>query len=597
MPAGFHSKTYSLYGSRAMGDLASGRIGGQALYIAWAVVVTTAVLVPTGIRGQTGGAPKAETPQVRPPSRVPFILVLPAYRDSSKLIDAWNSQLARDGDLVTCMPAPQDLSEPTNIEAVFRRIKKGSPGWVTPSAELILSGKAKIPASARWLWYDPEPWQHTPEKEKRDPVATARALREYCQRHNLKFGMTPIYTPLQRNFDMAFVAQVGAHCDAYILQLQDFQKDSSQRERMANLLRQTAEAIHKVNPQCLVGCQLGTGQHYGGLEAALALYQATREWAQLYTAWWEPDESEVIKLLEAINNADTVHKIEKPASASQKINPITELWWIAAEGLTQRNSSAVVAAVEQWNREAVFDAVSVGILPPTFYDLDASIQLANQVNKAARGRLIAGMFPTGTQGWETSCNQRFADRLARLDVQFDKTQEMPLAVWLEKISRIEAPCWALVLEQPARRPTAEEAATATEQFVRCAKKENRKAVLWLSAMMLRTAMDTRTAADILKAVGEQVDYVVWMDLPAVSQDSGHSLESLLDAIIELSPKDKIVIQWNHNPRVVTKDPEGTLAYIATCQGKGLNRFVVLAPPGLLQQEPWATFYRQLRHKP
>ena len=237
--------------------------------------------------------------------RPPFILVLPAHRNCDKLTAVWNDRFGRDDDMVVCIPAPQDLKDPTNIEAIFRKVKKGSLGWVVPSAEMVLTGQAVKPPSAKWLWYDHEPWEHTPQKEKDDPVAAAKALREYCNQHGLKFGMTPIYTPLQRNFDLQLAAKVATYCDAYILQLQDFQKDSAQRERMAKFLRQLAEAIHKANPACLVGCQLGTAERYGGLKAALALYEATKDVAQIYTAWWEPNESEVIELLEAINNAQS----------------------------------------------------------------------------------------------------------------------------------------------------------------------------------------------------------------------------------------------------------------------------------------------------
>jgi len=538
-----------------------------------------------------GDKPAGSAPEPGPARRVPFILVVPAYRNCNKLIEVWNTILGRGDDLVTCMPAPQDLRDPANMEALFRQIRKGSPGWVTPSAEMVLAGEAKRPPSARWLWYDPEPWHHTPQKEKEDPEAAAKALREYCGRHNLKLGMTPIYTPLQRNFDTQFAAKVGAYCDAYILQFQDFQKDDAQRDRMARLLRDTAEAIHKVNPNCLVGCQLGTSQRYGGLKAALAMYEATRAFAQMYTAWWEPEESEVIELLEALNN------VRKAAAGATKIKPPISLWWIAAEALTSKNSAAVAASVEQWQRAGVFDAVSVGMLPPTFADLDESIALVNRLNRTAGGRLIAGMFPAGTEGWETSFNERFAERLAPLDVRFDKTRAINRTQWLEKIRNIEAPTWAYVLEQPARRPTPEEAASAVSAFVQRAKQENRQAVLWLSAMMLRDPSGTETARRIWRAAGEHVDYVVWMDLPIVSQEPGRSLEALLDVIVGLTPKDKVVIQWNHNPRLITKDPAGTLTYIATCQAKGISRFVVLAHPGLLQQEPWATFYRQLRHSP
>jgi hypothetical protein len=522
--------------------------------------------------------------------RPPFILVLPAYRRCDRLIAAWNDRLGRDEDLVTCIPAPQDLKDPVHIEATFRQIKKGSPGWVTPSAEMVLTGQAVKPPSAQWLWYDPEPWEHTPQKEKDDPVAAAKALREYCNRQGLKFGMTPIYTPLQRNFDLQLAAKVATYCHAYILQLQDFQRDSVQRDRMAKFLREIAGAIHQANPSCLVGCQLGTAERYGGLQAALALYEATKDVAQIYTAWWEPEESEVIALLEALSKARSGS--QTPAAGQ----PIKTLWWIAAEALTKKNAAVVTAAVKEWLTTGAFDAVSVGLLPPTFVDFQESISLVNQLNKAADGRLIAGMFPAGKDGWETSFNERFAERLAPLGVQFDKTRAVAREEWLARTRQIEAPMWAYVLEQPTRRPTAEEVESSIKAFVQRAREENKQVVLWLSGMMFRNPTDIDLVRRVWRQVGDQVDYVVWMDLPGVSQEPGRSLEALLDVALSLTPKEKMVIQWNHHPRLVTKDPEGTLKYIATCQAKGLHRFVVLANPALLQDEPWATFYRGLRRK-
>jgi hypothetical protein len=234
--------------------------------------------------------------------QVPFILVLPTYRNCDSVIDAWNSGLGRGEDIVVFMPTPQDMKDPTRIEALYRKIKHGSLGWATPSAELVLKGKCKIPPSAKWLWYDPEPWQHTPQKEKDDPVAAAKALREYCDKHKLKLGMTPIYTPLWRNFNVEFAAQVAAYCDAYILQCQDWQKDPQRLQQVIKLLRDLEKAIHNVNPKCMVGCQLGAAQRYGGVSAALRLYEATKDFIQIYTAWWEPEDQQIIDLLKAMDS-------------------------------------------------------------------------------------------------------------------------------------------------------------------------------------------------------------------------------------------------------------------------------------------------------
>lgn len=236
------------------------------------------------------------------PSRiVPFVLVLPSYRNCDKLIEEWNRGLGRADDLVVCMPAPQDLKDPRNIEAVLENVKRGVPAWVTPSAELVLKGEAKPPETCQWLWYDLEPWEHTPQKEKDDPLRAAKALREYCDTHKLKLGMTPIYTPLQNNLDVDFAAKVACYCDAYMLQCQDWQNDRQRLQQITQHLQQLEKAIHKANPTCLVGCQLGTAKRYGGVEAALKLYDATRGYIQLYTAWWEPEEESVIELLRKLN--------------------------------------------------------------------------------------------------------------------------------------------------------------------------------------------------------------------------------------------------------------------------------------------------------
>jgi hypothetical protein len=246
--------------------------------------------------------PSGSDAKSKAPGRAPFILVLPAYRNCDRLIKAWNDGLGRVGDLVVCMPGPRDLKDPTTVEAIFRKVKHGSLGIVTPSAALFLRGDAKLPASASWLWYDPEPyWPHTPQKEKDDPLAAAKALRKWCNKHRLKLGMTPIYAPFERNFDVEYAAKVAIYCDAYILQCQDWQNDPQKVQRITQHLQQLEKAIHKANPKCLVGCQLGAAKRYGGVEAALKLYDATKGFIQLYTAWWEPEEQTVMELLGKLN--------------------------------------------------------------------------------------------------------------------------------------------------------------------------------------------------------------------------------------------------------------------------------------------------------
>jgi len=287
-------------------------------------------------------------------------------------------------------------------------------------------------------------------------------------------------------------------------------------------------------------------------------------------------------------------ELPSAGQASTKVQPIETLWWIAAEALTERNAARVEAAIQQWQEARTFDAFSVGILPPTFYEPTLSVRLANRVHQKAPDRLVVGLFPTGLQGWETSFNQQFAERLAPLGVRYDPTRAMTCEQWLDSLPQIVAPELAYVLEQPVRKPTSAEVGASAKAFAQVARKKGKRVALWLSAMMLRQPKETEIVGHLWTAVGKQVDDVVWMDLPIVSQEPGQSLNSLLSLILSITPREKVLIQFTHNPHLLTKDPSGTLAYIATCQGLGINRFVLLANPSLLQQEPWQTFYRNLR---
>ena len=103
---------------------------------------------------------------------------------------------------------------------------------------------------------------------------------------------------------------------------------------------------------------------------------------------------------------------------------------------------------------------------------------------------------------------------------------------------------------------------------------------------------------ICEATRADADFIGWMDLPGASLEAGESqwretMGKILDKILTLSPKEKTVIQWTHNPKWPAKDVAGTNAYIGVCQAKGINRFCVLSQPGGLDREPWGEFYRTL----
>lgn len=237
----------------------------------------------------------------------PIILILPTYRDVGALIEAWNQGLGKPFDLVVNMPTPDDMMDMSRLERNFARLKFGEHAWVTPSFALVQRGEAKIPATVKWFFYDPEPWEHTPKEELADLVATSKAIRAFCDERGLKVGITPIYAKFEDNFDLEKIKQIARYYDAYIVQAQNSQKDTAQRERLVNFLRELSDAIHRVNPRCLLGVQLGSADRYGdgtpgsGVKAAMALYEATKDFVQIYAVWWEPDEQRMIELLQALD--------------------------------------------------------------------------------------------------------------------------------------------------------------------------------------------------------------------------------------------------------------------------------------------------------
>lgn len=230
----------------------------------------------------------------------PLVLILPTYRNCQALIKLWNDGIGKPSDLVVCIPAPEDMKDPSRIERTLAGVNAGEHGWVTASFAMVENGEAKMPKSVKWFFYDHEPWEHTPKQEKEDVVAVSKAIRQFCDRQGLKAGITPVYARWEDNFNLEHVKKVARYYDAYILQCQDFQRDPARRERIVKLLREITEAIHSVNPNCLVGCQLGAADRHGGPQAALALYEATKDFVQIYTAWWEPDEQNMIELLKAL---------------------------------------------------------------------------------------------------------------------------------------------------------------------------------------------------------------------------------------------------------------------------------------------------------
>jgi hypothetical protein len=288
------------------------------------------------------------------------------------------------------------------------------------------------------------------------------------------------------------------------------------------------------------------------------------------------------------------------------VKPIEILWLSSAGPLTISGSAeatrAKVQVIKEWQQAKVFDAFVLLQFPPTFADPLGAVERSNALMKEAGGRWISLILPVGKEGWEPSYNERLATKNARAGTQFDAGRAMTQAQWLDMLKDLHADTWAWVLEQPARMPTPEQAARSATEFIRLAKAQHKQTVIWLTAQALtRGGRVEELIAGICNATRADADFIAWMDVESETLQAGESrwretMAQLLDKILTLSPREKTVIQWINNPKWPAKDVEGTKAYISICQAKGINRFCLLAPPQLLEREPWREFYRTLPKK-
>lgn len=289
--------------------------------------------------------------------------------------------------------------------------------------------------------------------------------------------------------------------------------------------------------------------------------------------------------------------------------PLNTIWFAPASLLVADTEKELTTKLKQWTSAGVFDGFPLRILPPTFADPQDFIPRANALNEALSGRLIIGTFTVGKEGWETSFNERFARQFG---FNYDASKAVTQSEWLKTMNALTTDTWAWVLEQPAQMPPPlESTARSAAEFVEIAKAQNRKVIIWISAMGLHPEPLLAILRRVIEATRAQADYFVWMDLPGVvvqqtlgrrpnSPEEGRmtpqmlaTLEKLVDAIVALTPPDKTVIQWTHSPFLPTQDIEGTVAYITACQRKGINRFVLFFSLQGLEQEPWRSFYQSL----
>jgi hypothetical protein len=242
-------------------------------------------------------------------TRKPVVFIVTAYGETDEVIKAWNQRLGKSYDIVSDAP----LSE------TFRQIEKtkiGARAWMSPSFSAIKKETFQQPENLEWVFYDFERWDHTPKAEKANVAKTSRALREYSLKRNWKTCFIPIYRDA-----LSLAPQLAPYYDAYIVQCQKYQTDEKRAQTVA-YLQSVEREIHKLNPNCLVGCQLGSldkygnGEPFGGVKSALSLYEETQDFLNIYSIWWAPDADRMIELLDKM---EQLHIKSKPRN-----NPVKE---------------------------------------------------------------------------------------------------------------------------------------------------------------------------------------------------------------------------------------------------------------------------------
>jgi hypothetical protein len=280
------------------------------------------------------------------------------------------------------------------------------------------------------------------------------------------------------------------------------------------------------------------------------------------------------------------------------IKPIESLWLSFPPSFpdTAERDAFLTKGLKEWR--AFFDAIMLLKLPPTFTDQTNFNAKANTLIKEVGGQFVIVTLPVGNEGWESSGNQRLAERQKFTGGHYDAGKAMPQLQWLTTMKDLDAGVWNWVLEQPAQMPTPEQAARSASEFVRYAKSQHKKVAIWLSGEGFAIPRFKAMIQSVCEATRDDADFFGWMDLLGASIRPGESqwretLGGLLDQILAMTPKEKTVAQFENFPQWPAKDVAGTKAYIAACQAKGINRFCLLSRPEFLDRDPWRDFYRTL----
>jgi hypothetical protein len=106
------------------------------------------------------------------------------------------------------------------------------------------------------------------------------------------------------------------------------------------------------------------------------------------------------------------------------VKPIESLWFSSPPNVTGDADAARARALKQWQQAKVFDAFLMIKLPPTLSDEKDFNGRANALIKEVGGRFNIATVPVGKEGWETSANQRLAQKFAAAGGHYDAGKVM-----------------------------------------------------------------------------------------------------------------------------------------------------------------------------
>ena len=265
----------------------------QLRAIIWIVVILSIGSPNISAFGQ-----KADSKPIQNPSRskrtTPVKMVIPGGVPSDELIKALNEGLGQPFDYFNTSPLKHNFAD-------LEGLKIGTLILTIPSVAKVLDGTMDIPASIKIINYNFEHWDNTPKEEQADVVSSAKSLRAFCNEHGYKMSFGPMYKD-----GLKLAKDLAPYFDMYSVQCQKFQRED-RREETVRYLKEISETIHRINPNCMVGCQLGVKDSYGdgtagdGLKNAIALYEETKDFIQYYGIFWPPDVKYAIDLLKAMD--------------------------------------------------------------------------------------------------------------------------------------------------------------------------------------------------------------------------------------------------------------------------------------------------------